>query len=78
LNYTGKPCRLNQSQLEKLKIYVKEGVSSSAKQEVSFVRSHFRYGFFIASAKLTYKKPKLIPGKANEEAKVLFPKNCKS
>ena len=79
LNYTGKACRLNQEQLKQLKIYVKEEAPSSAKQVINFAKNHFG-ACYTASAMVsllhrlnfTYKKPKLIPGKVNEEAKELF------
>lgn len=79
LNYTGKACRLNQDQLNQLKIYVKEEAPTSAQQVVNFVKTHFGT-CYTASAMVallhrlnfTYKKPKLIPGKVNEKAKELF------
>jgi transposase len=79
LNYTGKACRLTQSQLEQLKIYVKEEAPTSAKQVVNFAKNHFGACYtpsamvaLLHRLNFTYKKPKLIPGKVNEEAKKLF------
>ena len=79
LNYTGKACWLSQNQLEQLKIYVKEEAPHSAKQVIHFAKDRFGIGYtpsamvsLLHRLNFTYKKPKLIPGKVNEEAKKLF------
>jgi transposase len=78
-NYTGKACQLSHNQLEELKIYVKEEVPSSAKQVINFAKNHFGASYtpsamvsLLHRLNFTYKKPKLIPGKVNEEAKEIF------
>jgi transposase len=70
---------LNQGQLEQLKVYVKEEIPSSAKQEINFAKNHFGASYtpsamvpLLHRLNFTYKKPKLIPGKENEAAKELF------
>ncbi|MDR2539267.1 MAG: helix-turn-helix domain-containing protein [Chlamydiales bacterium] len=80
LNYTGKACRLNQDQ------YVKEETPTSAQQTIHFVQTHFRASYIpsatislLRQLNFTYKKPKLIPGKVNEEVKkTLFPRMTKA
>ncbi|HEV3269767.1 MAG TPA: winged helix-turn-helix domain-containing protein, partial [Candidatus Rhabdochlamydia sp.] len=71
LNYTGKACKLNQ---EQLKTYVSKTIPSSAKQVVNFIKEHFAKNYTPSSVisllhrlNFEYKKPQLVPGKANAE-----------
>ncbi|MGB7127915.1 MAG: IS630 family transposase [Candidatus Rhabdochlamydia sp.] len=84
LNYTGKACRLNQDQLTQLKLYVKQEVPSSAKKVMSFIKEHFAIKYTLSATisllhrlNFVYKKPKLVPGKANAEKQESFLKEIK-
>ncbi|MFI0478987.1 MAG: IS630 family transposase [Candidatus Rhabdochlamydia sp.] len=84
LNYTGKACKLNQAQLEQLKTYVSKTIPSSAKQVVSFIKEHFAKTYTLSSVisllhrlNFAYKKPQLVPGKANAENQESFLKDLK-
>ncbi|PWU13516.1 MAG: hypothetical protein C5B45_05915 [Chlamydiae bacterium] len=64
LNYTGKACRFNQEQLDQ----------HSAEQVVNFIKKHFSVQYTVSAVvsllhclNFAYKKPKLVPGKANAE-----------
>ena len=79
LNYTGKACKLNPEQLEQLKTYVSKTIPSSAKQVVNFIKEHFAKNYTPSSAisllhrlNFAFKKPQLVPGKANAENQALF------
>src|SRR5271156_5648717 len=84
LNYTGKACKLNQEQLEQLKSYVSKTIPSSAKQVVNFIKEHFAKNYTPSSVisllhrlNFEYKKPQLVPGKANAENQEDFLKDLK-
>jgi transposase len=79
LNYLGKPCALNDEQVYCLKNYVKETNPKSALEVVSFIKLHFDIQYTQSGAVallhrlgFIYKKPKLIPGKANKEQQERF------
>ncbi len=84
LNYTGKACKLNQEQLDQLKTYVSKTIPSSAKQVVNFIKEHFAKTYTPSSVisllhrlNFVYKKPQLVPGKANAENQERFLKDLK-
>jgi transposase len=85
LNYTGKACRLNQEQLDQLKTYVSKEIPSSAEQVVNFIKKHFAIRYTLSAVisllhrlNFEYKKPQLVPGKANAEDQALFLKELKT
>ena len=84
LNYTGKACKLNQEQLDQLKTYVSKEIPSSAKQVVNFIKEHFTKTYtpsavisLLHRLNFEYKKPRLVPGKANAENQESFLKDLK-
>lgn len=82
LNYCGKPCELNQEQLEKIKSYVRDNHPSSASEIVNFIKEHFKVEYTVSGVVsllhrlgFVYKKPKLVPGKVSVEAQENFVKD---
>ncbi len=79
LNYSGKPCELNQEQLDLVKAYVKEHSPTSAVEVVDFIKDNFDQIYTVSGVVsllhrlgFVYKKPTLIPGKANPEQQEQF------
>lgn len=79
LNYSGKPCELNQDQVNQLKSYVKENSPTSALEVSIFIKKQFKVEYTTSGVVsllhrlgFVYKKPKLIPGKANAEQQEKF------
>ena len=79
VNYQGRTSQLQEDQLEQLKVYVRKEAPSAAKQVIHFVKNHFGVSYtpsamvsLLHRLNFTYKKPKLVPGKANREAQELF------
>jgi transposase len=85
LNYTGKACKLNQEQLDQLKTYVSKEIPGSAEQVVNFIKKHFSVQYTVSAVisllhrlNFEYKKPQLVPGKANAEDQAFFLKELKT
>lgn len=79
LNYSGRSCELNQDQLDQLKSYVKENPPTSASELAIFIERQFKVKYTTSGVVsllhrlgFVYKKPKLIPGKANAEQQEKF------
>lgn len=79
LKYLGKPCELNQEQLDQLRAYVKANPPTSALEVTIYIREEFKVEYTISGVisllhrlGFVYKKPKLIPGKANAEQQEKF------
>ena len=79
LNYSGKASELSQDQLDQLKLYVEENTPSNSLHVVNYVKENFGVEYSIPAIisilhKLgfVYKKPKLIPGKADPIAQKEF------
>ena len=79
LNYSGKPCELDQDQLDELKSYVKKKSPTSALEVVGFIKEHFNIEYTTSGVigllhrlGFVYKKPKLVPGKADPEQQERF------
>jgi transposase len=79
LNYLGKPCELSNDQMSQLKVHIKTTMPESASEVVDFIRNYFDVTYTISGAVallhrlgFVYKKPKLVPGKANEEQQEAF------
>ncbi|MDR2540148.1 MAG: winged helix-turn-helix domain-containing protein [Chlamydiales bacterium] len=85
LNDTGKVSRLNQEQLDQLKIYVSKAIPSSAEQVTNFIKKRFSIPYTVSAIgsllhrlHFEYKKPKLVPGKAKAEEQACFLKEHKT
>jgi transposase len=79
LHYSGKLPKLNIDQIEKIKAYVKEIIPSSAKEVVKYIKDQFGVEYSESAVVLllhrlgfVYKKPKLVPGKADPEKQEIF------
>ena len=79
LNYSGGSCELNQDQLDQLKSYVKEKPPTSALEVAIFIKRQFKVEYTTSGVVsllhrlgFIYKKPKLIPGKANAQQQEKF------
>ena len=79
LNYSGKTSELSQDQFDQLKSYVEENMPSDSLQVANYVKENFGIEYSISAIisilhKLgfVYKKPKLIPGKADPKAQKEF------
>jgi transposase len=79
LNYSGKASRLSQDQVDQLKLYIEENMPSDSLQVANYVKENFGVEYSISAIisilhKLgfVYKKPKLIPGKADPTAQKEF------
>ena len=79
LKCSGKSCELNQDQLDQLKSYVKENPPTSALEIAIFIEKQFKVEYTTSGVVsllhrlgFVYKKPKLIPGKANAKQQEKF------
>lgn len=79
LNYSGRVSELSKDQLNQLQAYVEENTPSASSQVVNYVKENFGIEYTISAIiailhKLgfTYKKPKLVPGKADAKAQEAF------
>lgn len=79
LHYSGKSSKLNSDQLEEIRAHVKEQIPSSVKEVVEYIRTRFgvEYSesaviFLLHRLGFVYKKPKLVPGKADPEKQEEF------
>ena len=79
LNYSGKPSELNQDQLNQQKFYVEEHSPPDSSQVADYVKEHFGIEYTISAMidilhilGFVYKKPKLVPGKADPKAQKEF------
>jgi transposase len=77
--HTGSDCHLSASQLEQLKAFLDKGIRLSSAEPIEFVKTSFDVeytprgmGKLLKRLGYTYKKPKLVPGKANPEAQLEF------
>jgi transposase len=84
LNYTRTASRLNQEQLNHLKIYVSKTISSSAEQVANFIKKFFAIRYALSAIvsllhrlNFEYKKPQWVPGKAKAEDQICFLKKLK-
>ena len=78
-NYSGKSCELTQDQLDQLKSYVEENTPSASSQVVDYVKENFGIEYSIPAMiailhrlGFVYKKPQLVPGKADPKAQAVF------
>lgn len=78
-NYKGKSSSLNKEQLEQVRLFVKQHIPPSSIQVVEFIQEAFSVQYSISAVThilhklgFTYKKPKLVPGKADEEQQKKF------
>jgi transposase len=79
LSYSGRSSQLNQDQLDQLKSYVKDKSPTSSLEVATFVKQQFSLEYttsgivaLLHRLGFVYKKPKLIPGKANAEEQEQF------
>ena len=79
INYEGKPCILDEEQQEQLDIFIQTHTVLTAATAVDFVREHFKKNYTISAMiallrrlGFTYKKPKLLPGKADPKKQEQF------
>ena len=79
MNYSGSACRLNKSQIEDLEKYVDKETPTAALELVKYVRDTFGVKYTVSAVVallhrlgFVYKKPKLVPGKANGKAQEAF------
>lgn len=79
LNYAGKPCELSANQQDQLSAHVKISAPKSSSEVVSFIKEHFMVDYTTSAVVallhrlgFAYKKPKLVPGKANADQQELF------
>ncbi len=77
--YKGSECHLNADQLRELKAFMDEGIRLSTKEPIEFVKNAFDVeytargmGKLLKRLDYTYKKPKLVPCKADPEAQLKF------
>jgi len=84
LHYSGKSAKLNNDQIEEIKSHVKEKIPSSAKEVVKYIREQFDFEYSESAVILllhrlgfVYKKPKLVPGKADPKDQEEFLKELK-
>lgn len=78
-HYIGGQTRLTISQEQELKLFLKDNTKRTAKEIVDHINKTYRFKFsVIGVTKLlhrlgfSYKKPKIIPGKANQEKQAEF------
>ena len=79
LNYSGKTSLLNENQLNEVKEYVKKTVPSTAKEVMAYIEKKFSITYSESAVVMllhklgfAYKKPKLVPGKADPKKQELF------
>lgn len=79
LKYSGSSCELNDEQQKKLREYVKENVPTTVTPVVEYIRNHFSVEYSESSVVVllhrlgfVYKKPSLVPGKADSEKQKEF------
>ena len=79
LNYHGRPSQLSEIQQEQLKDHLRENIYLSASQVRSYIEKVFSITYtnkgvvnLLHRLGFTYKKPKLIPGKADAEKQKVF------
>lgn len=82
LNYSGSACKLNQDALDQIKAYVKKTTPKTAAEVVDYIKKHFDVEYTISAVisllhrlGFVYKKPKLVPGKADAEKQEEFIKD---
>ena len=79
LHYSGKSQKLDSEQLKEIKAYVKEKIPSTATIVLEFIKEKFGVIYSESAVVLllhrlgfAYKKPKLVPGKADPEKQEQF------
>jgi transposase len=79
LHYSGRLAKLEKSQLDDLEAYVKETVPSTAQEVLEYIRQKFNITYsesavilLLHKLEFVYKKPKLVPGKADREKQQQF------
>lgn len=79
MNYTGRSSLLNSNQLDCVKAYVRETVPSSVNEVMSYIKEQFGVEYSESAVTMllhrlgfAYKKPKLVPGKADPEKEEQF------
>ena len=79
LHYSGRSPILNNDQLDDVKAYVKESIPSTATEVMDYIRGKFSVVYSESAVTLllhrlgfAYKKPKLVPGKADPEKQQQF------
>ncbi len=79
LDYCGKPSMLRQEELKELEDYIEKQTPQSAAEAVAFVKGRFRKDYTISAMvsllhrlEFVYKKPKLVPGKADPQKQEQF------
>lgn len=79
MHYSGRSSMLNSNQMDSVKAYVKETIPSSVKEVIDYIRAKFGIAYSESAVTLllhrlgfTYKKPKLVPGKADPEKERKF------
>ncbi len=84
LDYCGKPSLLQREELEELQNYVEKQTPQNAAEAVAFVRERFEKEYTVSAMVallhrlgFVYKKPKLVPGKADPEKQGQFLKELK-
>ncbi len=77
--HTGSECRLSDDQIEQLKAFMDKHICLSSAEPISFIKGSFDIdytprgmGKLLKRIGYTYKKPKLVPGKANAEKQLEF------
>ena len=85
VKYTGGKTRLTLCQEQELKVYLKENITRTAKEVVDYIFLTYKVNYsIIGTTKLlhrlgfTWKKPKIVPGKANKEKQEEFLKTYNS
>lgn len=79
LKYKGRPSQLSEEQEEKLKDHLRENLYISASKVCSYIQEAFSVTYNVKGAVnllhrlgFTYKKPKLVPGKADADKQKAF------
>ena len=85
VKYAGGKTRLTLCQEQELKVYLKENITRTAKEVVDYIFLTYKVNYsIIGTTKLlhrlgfTWKKPKIVPGKANKEKQEEFLKTYNS
>lgn len=79
MHYEGKPCQLNREESKELEQYIEKQTPQSAAEAVAFVKIKFEKTYTVSAMVsllhrlgFVYKKPKLVPGKADPQKQEQF------
>lgn len=77
--YNGKSCLLNENEQEELKAELKSKIYLTTAAVITYIKENFEISYSVSGVAnllhrigFSYKKPKVIPGKANAEAQEQF------